>query len=126
MPEQQNIEYKEGWHDDYLKWISGFANANGGTIFIGKDDDGKTVGVADYKKLLDDLPNKIRDVLGIMAEVNLHEENGLYYLAHHHAALFRPNFSARQLLLSKRCDQTGIKRQRAQRISAPQIRQNLG
>lgn len=20
MPEQQNIEYKQGWHDDYLKW----------------------------------------------------------------------------------------------------------
>ncbi|MEP6904085.1 MAG: hypothetical protein ABJA66_20365 [Actinomycetota bacterium] len=33
------------------------------------------VGVSDYKKLTDDLPNKIRDVLGIMAEVNLHEEN---------------------------------------------------
>ena len=25
MPEQQNIEYKQGWHDDYLKWICGFA-----------------------------------------------------------------------------------------------------
>lgn len=80
MPEQQNIEYKESWHDDYLKWIAGFANAHGGTIFIGKDDDGKVVGVADYKKLMDDLPNKIRDVLGIMAEVNLHEENSLYFI----------------------------------------------
>lgn len=80
MPEQQNIEYKQNWHDDYLKWICGFANAHGGTIFIGKDDDGNTVGVGDYKKLMDDLPNKIRDVLGIMAEVNLHEENGLYFI----------------------------------------------
>ncbi len=80
MPEQQNIEYKESWHDDYLKWISGFANANGGTIYIGKDDDGKTVGVSDYKKLMDDLPNKIRDVLGIMAEVNLREDGGLYFI----------------------------------------------
>ena len=80
MPEQQNIEYKQSWHDDFLKWVCGFANAHGGTIFIGKDDDGKTVGVADYKKLMDDLPNKIRDVLGIMAEVNLHEEDGLYFI----------------------------------------------
>ena len=80
MPEQQNIEYKQSWHDEYLKWVCGFANAHGGTIYIGKDDDGKTVGVAGYKKLLDDLPNKIRDVLGLLAEVNLHEENGLYYL----------------------------------------------
>ncbi len=80
MPEQQNIEYKQSWHDDYLKWICGFANAHGGTVFIGKDDAGKTVGVADYKKLMDDLPNKIRDVLGIMAEVNLHEDGGLYFI----------------------------------------------
>jgi ATP-dependent DNA helicase RecG len=80
MPEQQNIEYKQSWHDDYLKWICGFANAHGGTIFIGKDDDGNTFGVSDYKKLMDDLPNKIRDVLGIMAEVNLHEDSGLYYI----------------------------------------------
>ena len=27
MPEQQNIEYKQSWHDDYLKWVCGFANA---------------------------------------------------------------------------------------------------
>jgi ATP-dependent DNA helicase RecG len=80
MPEQQNIEYKQSWHDDYLKWVCGFANAHGGTIYVGKDDDGATVGVADYKKLMDDLPNKIRDVLGIMAEVNLREENGLYFI----------------------------------------------
>jgi ATP-dependent DNA helicase RecG len=24
MPEQQNIEYKSAWHDDYLKWVCGF------------------------------------------------------------------------------------------------------
>jgi ATP-dependent DNA helicase RecG len=80
MPEQQNIEYKQSWHDEYLKWVCGFANAHGGTIYIGKDDDGVTVGVADYKKLMDDLPNKIRDVLGIMAEVNLREDEGLYFI----------------------------------------------
>ena len=27
MPEQQNIEYKQSWHDDYLKWVCGFAKA---------------------------------------------------------------------------------------------------
>ena len=30
MQEQQTIEYKSNWHDDYLKWICGFANAKGG------------------------------------------------------------------------------------------------
>lgn len=73
MAESQNIEYKQSWRDEYLKWICGFANANGGTIFIGIDDAGKTIGVADAKKLLEDIPNKVRDVLGILVDVNLHE-----------------------------------------------------
>ena len=73
MPETQNIEYKSIWKDEYLKWICGFANANGGTIFIGKDDSGKVVGVPDSKKLLEDIPNKVRDVLGILVDVNLHK-----------------------------------------------------
>jgi ATP-dependent DNA helicase RecG len=79
MPEQQNIEYKSVWKDEYLKWICGFANAQGGTLFIGKDDNGTVVGVKNAKKLLEDLPNKITAILGIVADVNLHEtEQGDY------------------------------------------------
>ena len=73
MTENQNIEYKESWRDEYLKWICGFANANGGSIFIGKNDTGKVVGVAGAKKLLEDIPNKVRDILGILVDVNLHQ-----------------------------------------------------
>lgn len=80
MPEQQNIEYKQSWHDDYLKWVCGFANAQGGVIFIGKDDNGNVVGIDDYKKLMDDIPNKIRNAIGIMVEVNLHEEAAKYFI----------------------------------------------
>ena len=80
MPEQQNIEYKSAWHDDYLKWVCGFANAQGGTIFIGKDDNGNVVGIEDYKRLMDDIPNKIRNVMGITVEVNLHKENEMHYI----------------------------------------------
>jgi len=75
MPEQQNIEYKSVWKDEYLKWICGFANAQGGTLNIGIDDSGNVVGVKDAKKLLVDLPNKITTFLGIVADVNLHETN---------------------------------------------------
>jgi ATP-dependent DNA helicase RecG len=80
MPEQQNIEFKQSWHDDYLKWVCGFANAQGGVIFIGKDDNGNVVGVTESKKLMDDIPNKIRNVIGITVEVNLHEENGNHFI----------------------------------------------
>ncbi|GHV68918.1 ATP-dependent DNA helicase [Bacteroidia bacterium] len=73
MPEQQNTEYKSIWKDEYLKWICGFANAQGGKIYIGKDDNGTVVGVQNAKKLLEDLPNKITTILGIVADVNLHE-----------------------------------------------------
>ena len=71
MAESQNIEYKESWRDEYLKWICGFANAQGGTIYIGKDDDGNVCGVANSKKLLEDIPNKIRNSLGIVVDVDL-------------------------------------------------------
>ena len=56
MPETQNIEYKSVWKDEYLKWICGFANANGGTIFIGKDDAGNVIGISDSKKLMEEIP----------------------------------------------------------------------
>lgn len=73
MAENQNIEYKSKWRDEYLKWICGFANANGGKIFIGKDDNGKVIGIESSKQLLEDIPNKVRDILGIIVDVNLHE-----------------------------------------------------
>ncbi|HCI58477.1 MAG: putative DNA binding domain-containing protein [Bacteroidetes bacterium] len=73
MSETQNIEYKSSWRDEYLKWICGFANANGGVIFIGKDDAGKVVGISDAKKLMEEIPNKVKDTLGILVDVNLHK-----------------------------------------------------
>ncbi|MEX0983392.1 MAG: ATP-binding protein [Bacteroidales bacterium] len=77
MPENQNIEWKESWRDEYLKWICGFANTDGGKIVIGKDDKGNIIGVKNPKKLLEDIPNKVRDILGIIVDVNLHEsQNG--------------------------------------------------
>lgn len=80
MAESQNIEYKESWRDEYLKWICGFANARGGCIYIGMNDDGRVVGITDCKKLLEDLPNKIRDTMGIIADVNLLEKDERNYI----------------------------------------------
>ena len=78
--EHQNIEWKESWHNDYFKWICGFANAQGGTLFIGIDDKGNTKHLDNAKKLLEDLPNQVRDLLGLMVDVNLHTQNGADYL----------------------------------------------
>ena len=49
MPEKQNIEWKEIWKDEYLAWICGFANAQGGTLYIGKNDYGETVILANSR-----------------------------------------------------------------------------
>ena len=66
MAENQNTEWKESWHDEYLKWICGFANAQGGRIYIGTSDDGTVVGIADSKKLLEDIPIKYVTSLGLL------------------------------------------------------------
>ena len=78
--ESQNVEYKLIWKDEYLKWICGFANAVGGKMYIGMDDNGNVVGLDNVKKLSEDIPNKIRDVLGIIVDVNVLDINGVEYL----------------------------------------------
>ena len=78
--ENQNIEYKETWRDEYLKWICGFANAQGGKIYIGVDDDKNVIGVVDAHRLLEDIPNKIVNHLGIVADVNLLNDKDCEYI----------------------------------------------
>ena len=78
--ESQNIEYKETWRDEYLKWICGFANAQGGRIYIGVNDDKKVVGLSDAKKLMEDIPNKIVNYLGVVEDVNLLTKDGREYI----------------------------------------------
>ena len=70
MAESQNVEYKESWRDEYLKWVCGFANAQGGTIYIGMDDAGNVVGVQKASKLMEE----------IIADVNKHAKEGKDYL----------------------------------------------
>lgn len=74
--ESQNLEWKESWRDEYLKWICGFANAQGGKIVIGIDDQGRVIGVNEPDKLLQDIPNKVKDILGIVVAVNLKKKSG--------------------------------------------------
>lgn len=78
--ESQNVEYKEVWRDEYLKWICGFANAQGGKLFVGVDDNGNVTGVPDAKRLMEDIPNKIATTLGLVCAVNLRKQNGLDYV----------------------------------------------
>ena len=78
--ENQNIEYKESWRDEYVKWLCGFANCQGGKLYIGINDKGEVCGVENAHKLSEDIPNKVVSYLGIVADVNVLEKNGKDYI----------------------------------------------
>ena len=78
--ENQNIEYKESWRDEYVKWLCGFANAQGGKLYIGINDKGAVCGVENAHKLSEDIPNKVVAFLGIVADVNLLHQDGKGYI----------------------------------------------
>ena len=83
MPEHQNIEWKESWRDEYLKWICAFANSQGGTLVIGKRDDGSIKGIENAKQLLEILPNKILQKLNLICDVDLKTDGDLEYIEIH-------------------------------------------
>ena len=66
LTESHTTEFKSSWRDGYLKIICAFANTEGGELIIGVDDKDIPVGVKNSKKLLENLPNKINNKLGIM------------------------------------------------------------
>lgn len=49
--ENQHIEWKENWKDDFLRNIVAFANSDGGVLYIGINDKGITIGILNAKKL---------------------------------------------------------------------------
>ena len=123
MPEHQTIEWKESWHDEYLEWICGYANAYGGTLYIGKNDDGDVVGISDKdsRKLLEVIPNKITDTMGIVADVNLLYEGNLQYieiivekypsLISYHGKYFYRSGSTMRTITGKELDKALLKSQ---------------
>jgi ATP-dependent DNA helicase RecG len=80
--ENQVVEWKESWQDKYLEWICGYANDQGGTLYIGVDDNGNVIGLDSkvQKKLLEDIPNKITAAFGITCDVNLKSKDKKKYI----------------------------------------------
>ena len=81
--ESQTTEYKEQWHDKYLAYISGFANAQGGTLYVGINDEGKVVGISNAKYLLENLPNKAIQATGIIPNMEIIHADSKEYIAIH-------------------------------------------
>ena len=49
-------------------------------LYIGCDDEGAVIGLPNASKLLEDIPNKVRDAMGIIVGVNLLNEGGKEYI----------------------------------------------
>ena len=79
-PEAQNVERKSSWRDEHLDCICGFANGRGGVLEIGRNDRGEVVGVADILRLLEEIPNRVQSLLGIVVNVDLRSDCGRDYL----------------------------------------------
>ena len=75
QPESEISEWKASWRDEYLKWLTAYAHTDGGKLYIGVNDDGYIVGLKDYRKLLEDLPNIIKNKLLITPFVRLRWTN---------------------------------------------------
>lgn len=70
MPfENENIEFKSQMVDDLYKEVIAFANTDGGTIYIGIDNQGNVVGLQDVDETYTKITNGIRDA--IMPDVTM-------------------------------------------------------
>jgi len=69
--ESHSVEFKRYWRDEYLKILCAFANSDGGVLWLGVKNDGTPIGLENVDKLLEELPNKIRNKLSITPTVML-------------------------------------------------------
>ncbi|HPM47921.1 MAG TPA: putative DNA binding domain-containing protein, partial [bacterium] len=70
--ENERVEFKESWRDEFLKHICAFANTEGGVLLVGVKDNGIIAGISNSSRLLEDIPNKVIQALGIIVTVGVH------------------------------------------------------
>jgi ATP-dependent DNA helicase RecG len=64
-----------------MKTLCAFANTSGGTLEIGRNDKGVITGVSDTVKLLEVLPNKIKNAMALFADIEVRETDGKQHIA---------------------------------------------
>ena len=63
MRESKTVEYKREYIDDIKYTVIAFANTDGGTLYIGMEDDGQIYGVPDPDGIMLCVTNMIRDAI---------------------------------------------------------------
>lgn len=61
LHESESVELKGIYTPDFKKKILAFANTNGGTIYIGVQDNGEIIGLDDVDFVMQQVSNTIRD-----------------------------------------------------------------
>lgn len=61
--ENQNIEFKQEYVPDIRKEVMGFANADGGSVFVGVRKDGAVLGIDDPDGVMLQIVNSLKDAL---------------------------------------------------------------
>ena len=61
--ENQNIEFKQEYVPDIRKEVMGFANAEGGTVYVGVRKDGAVLGIGDPDGVMLQIVNSLKDSL---------------------------------------------------------------
>lgn len=78
--EGQHLEFKLDWNDSAKKTAVAFANSGGGTILVGVDDGGSTVGVDDVDgcmlRVMQSIGNGIRPDLARFTSIRSGERDG--------------------------------------------------
>ena len=69
LNESQNTEFKQIWKDEYLKTFCDFANSEGRVLYIGLDDNAEILGIKNIEELIEILPNKINNRLGLIVKI---------------------------------------------------------
>ena len=80
IPKQEDLhtEFKSSFSDKVIVGLVAFANAKGGTVYIGVDDDGTVVGVRLGKETVAQWINEVKSKTepSIIPDVEIQEENG--------------------------------------------------
>ena len=80
IPKQEDLhtEFKSSFSDKVIVGLVAFANAKGGTVYIGVDDDGTVVGVRLGKETVAQWINEVKSKTepSIIPDVEIQEEDG--------------------------------------------------
>ena len=73
--ESQTVEFKQIWKDEYLKLFVPLQIVKAVFLYIGLNDDAEILGVENIEELIELLPNKINNRLGLVVDIFLKNSN---------------------------------------------------